>query len=333
MRLWTLLAGALPRPPIVRPFRPGAPRQVAFAAYLFSLLFASAYMLITVGSALPSARAAAAGKAPDGGYVPVGAALAGALLWVVVAGLAWLFLAMAEPRDAVGLPRASACTVARASLSVFVLAESVGFVASVAWGYVSDHVAYLNAHSGSSSHPGVLADLAGSVAAGFSEEIVVVVLPVCLAYRLRRHVTNPRLRRAGLVVLVAGMLLARLSYHVMYGFGALPLAVWALASILVYLRTRAVLPLMIAHAVYDMILAVIRPVAGSYGRTSGIAVYALIVGVALVMLIATSPVRRSGQRNAASRLRGHPGSAAPMVADLSSTTTSTDPHQRGVGTA
>ncbi|MFF3160176.1 hypothetical protein, partial [Streptomyces sp. NPDC057910] len=213
MRLWTLLVRALP--PKVVPFRPGAPRLVASVAYLFSLLFAAVYMLITIGSALPGARAAAAGQAPEGGSVPVGAALAWASLWVVVSGLAWHFLSKAEPREAVGLPKASACTVARASLAVFLLAESVGFVASVAWGYVSDHVAYLNTHSGSSHHPGVLADLAGSVAAGFSEEIVVVVLPVCLAYRLRRHVTNPRLRRVGLAVLVAGMLPARLSYHVM----------------------------------------------------------------------------------------------------------------------
>ncbi|MFI6055452.1 hypothetical protein ACIBCO_35870 [Streptomyces violascens] len=273
----------MPRRPSYGPSRPLGP-GLAGAGYLVSLLWASLYMLITVGSALPGARAAAAGEAPAGNSIGAVPALMTALLWALVSGLSWLFLSMAEPAPAIGLPRTSARTLLRASLGVFLLAETPGFAASTAWAYVSDHVAYLNAHSGSSDSTGLLADLATSMSAGFSEEIIVVVLPVCLAYRLRRHVTAPRLRRAGLVLLIVTMLLARLSYHVMYGLGALPLAVWALASILIYLRTRAVLPLMIAHAGYDMVLAVIRPVAEHYGRAAGIAVYGLAVVLALVAI-------------------------------------------------
>lgn len=48
----------------------------------------------------------------------------------------------------------------------------------------------------------------------------------------------------------------RVSYHVYYGPGVLPIALWATVSVLVYLRIRRLLPFILCHITYDVGLAI-----------------------------------------------------------------------------
>jgi hypothetical protein len=66
------------------------------------------------------------------------------------------------------------------------------------------------------------------------------------------------LRRAGWswrrVVIVA--LLMRLAYHVYYGWPAAGLMVWALLMFFIYLRTRAIIGIIVAHSYWDVTITI-----------------------------------------------------------------------------
>jgi Type II CAAX prenyl endopeptidase Rce1-like len=92
----------------------------------------------------------------------------------------------------------------------------------------------------------VVVSLLKSVQAAVVEEIVV------LGYLVRR--LEQRGWTAVTVVVVA--VLVRVSYHVYYGAGVLPIVLWAIASVLVYRRLRRLLPFIICHFVRDAHIAV-----------------------------------------------------------------------------
>jgi Type II CAAX prenyl endopeptidase Rce1-like len=83
-----------------------------------------------------------------------------------------------------------------------------------------------------------------ALGAGPTEELALLVLPVALLRQAREPVWRIAL------VLVA----VRLSFHVYYGVGVLGLTVWAVAILVLYLRTGRALPLIVAHTVYDVVL-------------------------------------------------------------------------------
>ena len=86
-----------------------------------------------------------------------------------------------------------------------------------------------------------VAYVAMAVVAGVVEEIVVLGFVV------------PRLEQLGLrplwVVVVA--VAVRGSYHLYYGWGVLPLLVWATVSVIVYRRFRRLGPFIVVHALWD----------------------------------------------------------------------------------
>ncbi len=86
--------------------------------------------------------------------------------------------------------------------------------------------------------------IATSVSAGVVEEIVV------LGFLVRR--LEQRGLRPAAVLAVA--VLVRISYHLYYGWGVLPILAWALASVLVYLRYRRLGPFIVVHAFWDTAL-------------------------------------------------------------------------------
>lgn len=79
------------------------------------------------------------------------------------------------------------------------------------------------------------------VVAGVVEEIVVLGY---LVRRLEQFGCTP-----AMVVFVA--VLVRVSYHVYYGPGVIPIACWALATVLLYMRVRRLAPFIICHAAWD----------------------------------------------------------------------------------
>lgn len=124
--------------------------------------------------------------------------------------------------------------------------------------------------------------LVASLSSGVSEEVFVVAVPVAVFDRFVRWrpVRMPWLPTAVTVVVLAS---ARLSYHVYYGWTALVLAPWAVLSVVVYLRTRAVLPLMALHVVYDAVLQL----PGVLG------LLAVVVLMAVAIAAAAARVRRA----------------------------------------
>jgi len=101
-------------------------------------------------------------------------------------------------------------------------------------------------------------NLASSIDAGIVEEIVV------LGYLVRR--LEQRGYGPGLVVLIA--VAVRVSYHLYYGWGALSIAVWALASVLLYRRIRRLWPFIICHVCYDAAVAVVHTYPGAFATFS-----------------------------------------------------------------
>lgn len=83
---------------------------------------------------------------------------------------------------------------------------------------------------------------ARSISAGVLEEVVV------LGYLVRRL----QQRRTPVAAIVMIDVAVRLSYHIYYGPGIIPIALWAIVCVLVYLRIQRLLPFIIAHAAYDI---------------------------------------------------------------------------------
>jgi len=81
-----------------------------------------------------------------------------------------------------------------------------------------------------------------AVSAGVVEEIVV------LGFLVRR--LEQRGLRPAAVVIVA--VLVRISYHLYYGWGVLPILAWALASVLMYRRFRRIGPFIVVHVLWDV---------------------------------------------------------------------------------
>lgn len=85
-----------------------------------------------------------------------------------------------------------------------------------------------------------------SLQAAVVEEIVV------LGYLVRR--LEQRGWPATAVVIVA--VLVRVSYHLYYGPGVLPIVLWATATVLMYRRIRRLLPFIICHFAWDASIAI-----------------------------------------------------------------------------
>jgi len=88
----------------------------------------------------------------------------------------------------------------------------------------------------------VLSWCARGLQSGIVEEIVV------LGYLVRR--LEQRGWPWGWIVVAD--VAVRVSYHVYYGPGVVPIALWATVSVLVYLRIRRLLPFIVSHVAYDV---------------------------------------------------------------------------------
>ncbi len=85
-----------------------------------------------------------------------------------------------------------------------------------------------------------------SLQAGVVEEIVV------LGYLVRRLEQRGWTTTAVVVVAV----LVRVSYHLYYGPGVLPILLWAIATVIAYRRIRRLMPFIVCHFVWDASIAI-----------------------------------------------------------------------------
>jgi hypothetical protein len=274
----------------------GSQRRCKLFAWGGAGFLALFYVVVAVANAWPGAKAAAAGASPDGGHVATDAILRACAGWLGLALTAWLLLWGAESAPAVGLRPLPARRVMAAACAVFVLAEANMLALGVAWNLARTQVQGLAEHSGSSAHTSLLGDAVSSVAAGASEEIVVLVVPALAAWRLAQQVSSPRLRRAGVIGLVVVLAGVRLAYHIEYGLAVLQVAPWAVACVLLYLRSGMVLPLMVAHVCYDLLAAVTDRIAGRYGLVAALTVFTVVIAVAAITAVWQGrPVRRRAE--------------------------------------
>jgi uncharacterized protein len=115
------------------------------------------------------------------------------------------------------------------------------------------------------------AQVIAGVAAGILEEIVV------LGFLVRR--LEQLGFRSSWVIVIA--VLVRVSYHLYYGWNAVPIALWALVSVLVYLRIRRLLPFILCHIAWDVAIPFRAFYATAY---HAMMLVALVASVVLTLL-------------------------------------------------
>jgi len=128
-----------------------------------------------------------------------------------------------------------------------------------------------------------------SLSAGILEEFAYVVAPIagwCAAIasidirrdRQHQHPVSPRVYRAGIVVLVAVGMLLRFNLHTYQGL--LPALLWAGVNIAVFLWSRSLLALVVAHTLFDALFASSIGLGLNYWGTPWVALGAAVAAAA-----------------------------------------------------
>lgn len=139
------------------------------------------------------------------------------------------------------------------------------------------------------SAPALVFGVADSIQAGIVEELVVLAFLVVTLRQARRPLWE--------IALVA--LVLRGSYHIYYGPGVVGILVWAAIFLWIYLRTQALIPLIVTHAVWDMVGFLSQ-------RWAAVAGFALLVTVAIWIAAPITWAVERGDRDRAARVGWSP---------------------------
>ena len=142
------------------------------------------------------------------------------------------------------------------------------------------------------SAPELIFGVAASAQAGVVEEIVVLAFVVVGLRQARRPLWE--------ITVVA--LVLRGSYHIYYGPGVVGILLWAALFYWIYLRTQALIPLMVAHAAWDTVGFLSQ-------RWASVAVVAFLVAVALWIAAPITWAVEKGDRDRAVRVAWSPAGA------------------------
>lgn len=167
-------------------------------------------------------------------------------------GVSWRTLGVSWPRRADG-GFASGRTVR--ILAWAILAQIVG-------GIVNAVLQTGHLPTSKPSAAELLFAVSDSIQAGVVEEFVVLAFVVVTLRQARRPLWE--------VVVVA--LVLRGSYHIYYGPGVVGILVWAALFLWIYLRTQALLPLIVTHAVWDAVGFLSQ----RWGAVAGVAILVVI---------------------------------------------------------
>jgi membrane protease YdiL (CAAX protease family) len=126
---------------------------------------------------------------------------------------------------------------------------------------------------------GMIGGISGSIRSGFAEELVVTAFIVTTLRQARRPWQE--------ILLVS--LALRVAYHVYYGtpWIVLWIAIWAGAAFGLYWRTRRLTPIIIAHALWDL-LGFTSIELGHLGRTIVGTFYLVVFLGGFLLLVATT---------------------------------------------
>jgi CAAX prenyl protease-like protein/uncharacterized protein DUF2510 len=139
------------------------------------------------------------------------------------------------------------------------------------------------------SAPELLFGVADSVQAGIVEELVVLAFLVVTLRQARRPLWE--------IVVVA--LVLRGSYHIYYGPGVVGILVWAAIFLWIYLRTQALVPLIVTHSAWDTVGFLSQ-------RWAAVAGIALLVTVAIWIAAPITWAVERGDRDRAARVGWSP---------------------------
>jgi hypothetical protein len=153
------------------------------------------------------------------------------------------------------------------------------------------HNRYHESHSAAAAWPSVV----NSLLAGPAEEVVVLVLPLVFL----------RAARWPWWQVISAALVLRIAYHVYYGAPAAGLLVWAFAVIFVYLRSHAIIGMILAHSLWDVSITI-----GWFWSTDTVNVVQNLVFLALVVWGLVSLVRGLVRRVRRKRVSGTTASTA-----------------------
>lgn len=156
-------------------------------------------------------------------------------------------------------------------LAVFVLCELI----PIYGGSILLHDIGVRSISPGSGGPGyyVVLDVVNGITSGIVEEIVV------LGYLVRRleQLNLPSFAVVAVAVVVRG------SYHLYYGWGVLPILLWATVSVVLYRKYRRLLPFIIVHVVWDSSLFVASALSTRAGGAFIVIEAVVLIPVSIVM--------------------------------------------------
>lgn len=96
--------------------------------------------------------------------------------------------------------------------------------------------------------------VATSVIAGLVEELCALAVPIWIAERVISTCNaSPRSRRIVLATLGVVLVAVRIAYHLYQGPPAFGHLLWAVATVALYLRTRQLAPIIVAHIFTDLV--------------------------------------------------------------------------------
>jgi hypothetical protein len=254
---------------------PGIHRVLAAELLIVLAVFPLPFVITAVSVLI--ARIQLGYSLPSGSLIPIhgewlsaGLQVGGELTELAGAALVWYLLTRSgEGLGAIGLGGRKLRMDLALILPVFIVVQYVPQT------FASDVLRWLDLQPFYLSNPLLInspaaittIQVVSAVMAGIVEEIVV------LGFLVRR-LEQLGLRTSWVVVIAV---LVRVSYHLYEGWYAVPIALWALATVLVYLRIRRLLPFILCHIAWDVAIPV-----GFY--------YATAYHVILVTAIVTTAV-------------------------------------------
>lgn len=156
------------------------------------------------------------------------------------------------------------------------------------------------------NHPSgeyITAKVFSAAAAGFTEEVFLVALPVLLLRSARRGWTE--------ILVVLAVL--RIVFHIYYGIAVVGLAPWAVVVVLFFRYTQAVWPLILAHSMTDLVSSAIQ-FGGDIGSLANLWYVVALVGAGWMLVGKVSRERELSEPvNATGSEQGLlPGSHSPQ---------------------
>lgn len=253
------------------------------------------YLVLVVGVSLTMwSQLQVVSSGPDasgessGGQEDLAGVVAGAVIYLVLAVLGLVGVAMTRGswfrvRFTGGhQPSGRRCRWSGLGPAMAILPPA-GIAGAIAWYYLRQALPGLGGPdagyalaglTGSWSGTAVLTAVLTGAGASVSEEVLALAVPIWAGGKLGRQLgVSARQRQVGLWVIGALLVGVRMAYHLYQGGGAMEHLPWAIATVVLYVHTRKLVPIVLSHFATDVTL-ILGHAAHPSTLTSTLAVYA-----------------------------------------------------------